>query len=57
MFLVEDWYEYKELFPKLKGIHQNKDGETYTAKNLSNETPQDFIDLINELMAMDNIVH
>ena len=48
--------EYTELFPKLKDIHQNKDGETYTAKNPTNETPQDFIDLINELMRMDNIV-
>ena len=48
--------EYSALFPKLKDIHQTKDGETYTAKNESNETPEQFIDLINELMRMDNII-
>ena len=29
---------------------QFKNGETYTAKNESNETAEQFIDLINELM-------
>ena len=48
--------EYSALFPKLKDIHQTKDGETYTAKNESNETAEQFIDLINELMRMDDIV-
>ena len=48
--------EYDELFPKLKDIHQTKDGETYTARQATNETADDFKDLINELMKMDGIV-
>ena len=48
--------EYHALFPKLKDKHQTKDGTTYTAKQESNETAEQFIDLINELMRMDDIV-
>ena len=48
--------EYDELFPKLKNIHQTKDGETYTAKQATAETADQFKDLINELMKMDNII-
>ena len=47
--------EYAELFPKLKDIHKNKDGETYTARDTTTETADQFKDLINELMKMDNI--
>jgi len=47
--------EYDGLFPKLKDVHQNKDGETYTAKQASNETAEQFKELINELMRMDEI--
>jgi curved DNA-binding protein CbpA len=46
--------EYDNLFPKLKNIHQNKDGETYTKETA--ETPEFFKDLINDLMSMDNII-
>ena len=45
--------EYDALFPKLKNVHQNKDGETYTKENT--ETADQFKDLITELMKMDNI--
>ena len=45
--------EYDTLFPKLKNVHQNKDGETYTKE--STETADQFKDLITELMRMDNI--
>ena len=48
--------EYDSLFPKLKDIHKNKDGETYTAKQASNETADQFKDLISELMKMDDII-
>jgi len=48
--------EYGDLFPKLKDIHQTKGGTTYTAKQESTETAEQFIDLINELMRMDNII-
>lgn len=49
-------FEYELFFPRLKNIHKNKDNEIYTAKNDTTETPEQFIDLINELMKMDNIV-
>ena len=48
--------EYDELFPKLKDIHQTKDGETYTAKQATTETADQFKDLINKLMKMDDIM-
>ena len=44
--------EYSQLSPD---IHQTKDGETYTSKQENTETAEQFIDLINELMKMDNI--
>ena len=47
---------YDELFPKLKNIHKTKEGETYTAKQASDETADQFKDLISELMRMDEIV-
>lgn len=47
--------EYDALFSKLKDVHQSKDGETYTAKQSSTETADQFKDLINELMKMENI--
>ena len=48
--------EYDELFPKLKNVHKNKDGETYTARQESAETADQFKTLIDELMRMDDIV-
>ena len=48
--------EYDELFPRLKDIHQTKDGTTYTAKQTTTETADQFKDLISELMKMDDIV-
>ena len=48
--------EYDELFPLLKDVHKNKDGETYTAYQASTETADSFKNLIDELMKMDNIV-
>jgi len=48
--------EYDTLFPKLKDVHKNKDGETYTASQASSETSDNFKDLIDQLMKMDDIV-
>ena len=48
--------EYDTLFPKLKDVRRNRDGEKYTAKQSSAETADHFKDLIDELMWMDNIV-
>jgi hypothetical protein len=47
--------EYDDLFPRLKDIHQTKEGETYTAKQATTETADQFKDLITELMRMDEI--
>jgi curved DNA-binding protein CbpA len=47
--------EYDILFAKLKDVHQNKDGETYTAKQSNTETPEHFKKIIDELMKMDNV--
>ena len=46
--------EYAGLFEKLKNIHVNAHGEQYTKD--TNETADQFIDLINQLMRMDNII-
>ena len=48
--------EYDNLFNKLKDIHRTKDGETYTANNETNETPEQFKSIIDELMKFDGIV-
>ena len=47
--------EYDALFPNLKDVHKTKDGETYTARQSTTETADQFKDLISELMKMDNI--
>lgn len=48
--------EYDTLFAKLKNIHKTQDGTTYTSKQATTETADQFKDLIIELMKMDNIV-
>ena len=48
--------EYDALFPKLKDIHKTKDGKKFTAKQKTAETAEQFKDLINELMKMDDII-
>ena len=47
--------EYDELFPLLKDTHQTKNGETYTARQATTETADQFKDLIADLMKMDAI--
>jgi curved DNA-binding protein CbpA len=46
--------EYDALFPKLKNMHQTKNGETYERETA--EAPEYFKDLINELMRFDGII-
>ena len=45
--------EYEAVFARVKDIHTNKDGEEYHRE--SNEAPQDFINIINELLKLNNI--
>ncbi len=47
--------EYDALFPRLKDMHQTKDGESYTARQATTETADQFKNLIAELMRMDEI--
>jgi len=47
--------EYDMLFLQLKDTHKTKDGKTYTARQESTETAEQFKDLISELMKLENI--
>ena len=48
--------EYDELFKILKDVHQNKDGQKYTSNQTTTETAEQFKNIIDELMKMDDIV-
>lgn len=45
--------EYEALFARVKDIHTNKDGQEY--RKATNEAPQDFIKIINELLKLGGI--
>ena len=45
--------EYDDLFKKVKDIHKNKDGETYTKENP--ETAAEFKDIIDKLIKMQGV--
>ena len=47
--------EYDELFTKLKNVHRTADGKTYTAQEETNETPDDFREIIERLITLDGI--
>lgn len=47
--------EYAEAFKRLKNVHKTQEGETYTAHQESQETPEQFADLIEKLMKMDGV--
>ncbi|MDR1567652.1 MAG: molecular chaperone DnaJ [Streptococcaceae bacterium] len=42
--------EYDELFSRLKNVHKNKDGESYTKETA--ETSEEFKDIINQLFSL-----
>jgi len=46
--------EYAELFEKLKNVHTNAQGERYTKD--TDETPEHFINIINELIRFDGVL-
>ena len=48
--------EYDELFKILKDVHRTKDGDSYTAKQETSENSEQFKDIINELMKMENVI-
>lgn len=47
--------EYDQLFATLKDIHEAADGKTYTAKEETTETPDEFKDIIDSLIRMEGI--
>lgn len=46
--------EYEEAFAKVKNIHTNSTGEEYTKE--TNEAPEEFINIINELVKMHGVI-
>ena len=48
--------EYDVLFPLLKDVHRNFEGEVYTAHQESTESADSFKDLISELMKTEGII-
>lgn len=42
--------EYEQLFAKYKDIHENADGETYTARESTTEQSEDYINIINSII-------
>jgi len=46
--------EYAELFEQLKNVHTNAQGEQYTKE--TNETPEQFINIINELIRFEGVL-
>ncbi len=45
--------EYEKLWERLKNVHQNAQGETYTKE--TDETPQEFINIINTLVRLNGV--
>jgi curved DNA-binding protein CbpA len=56
---VEDMQEinaqYDALFHRLKNVHKSASGETYTAKEETRETPEQFRNIIEKLIHLDGI--
>ena len=47
--------EFEKLWERLKDVHQTAEGKTYTAKQETTETPQEFIHIINVLIGLQGI--
>ena len=45
--------EYEKLWERLKNVHANAQGETYTKE--TDETPQEFINIINTLVRLKGV--
>ena len=44
--------EFEKLWERLNNVHQTAEGKTYTAKQETTETPQEFIHIINVLITL-----
>ena len=47
--------EYEAAWERLKDVHTNSQGETYTSKESTTETAFDFMEAINKVIHLDNI--
>lgn len=47
--------EYEKLFARLKNVHRSASGETYTAKEETKETPEQFREILEKLIHIDGI--
>jgi hypothetical protein len=47
--------EYSELFKIYKNLYRNQKNEVYTTKYPTSEIPQDFIDIMYNVIHMDNV--
>lgn len=47
--------EYDSLFEKLKNVHQNAEGKTYTTTEENTETAAEFREIIEKLIHLDGI--
>ena len=47
--------EYDSLFARLKNVHKSASGETYTAKQETTETPEQFREIIEKLINIEGI--
>ena len=47
--------EYDVLFEKLKNVRTNAEGKTYTAKEPTTETPDEYKDIIEKLIHLNGI--
>jgi len=47
--------EYDKLFARLKNVHKSASGETYTAKEETTETPEQFREILEKLIHLDGI--
>lgn len=47
--------EYDRLFDRLKNVHKNAEGQTYTTTSETTETAEDFKDIVNRLIQFNGI--
>lgn len=47
--------EYDRLFDRLKNVHKNAEGQTYTTTSETTETAEDFKDIVNRLIQFNGV--
>lgn len=47
--------EYDQMWKRLKDVHTSADGKTYTSSTTTTETPEEFREILNNLMRCDGL--